>query len=54
MQQQIRKTSFLKALFGARRQETTAPKKAIERLRERQLCFVAGGTDGTSTPRRGW
>jgi len=48
--QQTRKTTFLKALFGAKRQ-IVEPKKALQPLDERQLGRVAGGN---GSPKGGW
>jgi hypothetical protein len=48
--QQTRKTSFLKTLFGPKRQ-TVEPKKAVQPLDERQLARVAGGE---GLPKGGW
>lgn len=50
--QQTRKTSFLKALFGAKRQ--AEPKKAVQPIDERQLGRVAGGDGSTGLPKGGW
>jgi hypothetical protein len=54
--QQPRKSSFLKSLFGAKRQQSVESKKAVQPLDERQLTRIAGGvTFGTmSSPKGGW
>jgi hypothetical protein len=49
MQQQTRKTTFLKSLFGAKRQ--VEPKKALQTIEPRQLSRVSGGE---SLPKGGW
>jgi hypothetical protein len=52
--QQPRKTSFLKSLFGAKRQQSVEPKKAVQPLDERHLARIAGGVGETGSPKGGW
>jgi hypothetical protein len=54
MQQQTRKPSLLKTLFGAKRRQHVEPKRTLQPLDERQQLQVAGGTTDTGSPKSGW